>query len=69
MIQHDPIKQRHTEFNMCEEAIMHLESDRPSKAMKILLKLSEKLEEGLFHEVLSVEKSKKIVEAYRDGQR
>jgi hypothetical protein len=54
---------------MCEEAIMHLESDRPSKAMKILLKLSEKLEEGLFHEVLSVEKSKKIVEAYRDGQR
>ena len=68
MIQHDPIKQRHTEFNMCEEAIIHLESNRPSEAMKVLLKLSEKLEEGLFHEVLSVEKSKKIVEAFRDGQ-
>jgi hypothetical protein len=68
MIQHDPIKQRHAEFYMCEEAIIHLESDRPFEAMEVLLKLSEKLEEGLFREVLSVEKSKKIVEAFRDGQ-
>jgi hypothetical protein len=66
MIQHDPIKQRHAEFNLCEEAIMHLESDRPSEALKVLAKLSVKLEEGLFHEVLSVEKSKKIVEAYKN---
>jgi hypothetical protein len=53
---------------MCEEAIIHLESNRPSEALKVLTKLSEKLEEGLFYEVLSVEKSKKIVEAYKDGQ-
>lgn len=63
----DPIAQRHTEFNLCEEAIIHLESDRPAEAMKILDKLSYQLEIGLGQ--LVTEQSKKIVEKERGEDR
>lgn len=62
----DTIAQRHEEFNLCEIAIMHLESDRPADAMKILDKLSYQLEIGLGQLVTA--ESKKVIEEERKAK-
>lgn len=41
----EEVKLRHREYYLCEEAIIHLEADRPREALKILQDLSERLEE------------------------